>query len=311
MASATTTGRRFEGRAMASGLSLTVDGCDATTATVAWAAVLDEFSRTEAAMSRFLATSEVSTLNRAALAGAPFAPTRRLAAAVQTCERARRLTDGRFDPRIIDTLERIGYRGAPLDGAAAPVVSRERPIARRLDRARIRLDHPIDLGGIGKGLALRWAADRVSAAGVSRFLLDAGGDIVAGVTSPMDRRWQVGIEDPSGDPEPRAVVDLGGGAVATSSIRRLRWVAADGPVHHLVDPSTDRPADGGLAAVTVAGPDPAWAEVWSKALFVAGRRRIADVARARGLAAWWIAVDGTLEMTPAARTRTTWVAGEP
>ena len=67
---------------------------------------------------------------------------------------------------------------------------------------------------------------------------------------------------------------------------------------------------GGLLAVTVAGPDPAWAEVWSKALFVEGAATIASLARARGLAAWWVAADGTLEMTPAARIRTRWVRAE-
>ena len=88
---------------------------------------------------------------------------------------------------------------------------------------------------------------------------------------------------------------------------RRRWTSPDGEaVHHLIDPSTGRPGGDGLLAVTVAGPDPAWAEVWSKALFLVGPSGIADAARARGLAAWWVAVDGTLEMTPAARPMTVW-----
>ena len=58
--------------------------------------------------------------------------------------------------------------------------------------------------------------------------------------------------------------------------------------------------------MTVAGSDPAWAEVWSKALFLEGRRAIGDVARGRGLAAWWVATGGELRMTPAARVMTDW-----
>jgi thiamine biosynthesis lipoprotein len=99
-------------------------------------------------------------------------------------------------------------------------------------------------------------------------------------------------------------------AVATSSVRVNRWRAGERIVHHLIDPSTGEAADAGLLAVTVADRDPAWAEVWSKALFVAGRSAIADVARTRGLAAWWVADDGRLEMTAAARQRTVWVGGE-
>ena len=62
--------------------------------------------------------------------------------------------------------------------------------------------------------------------------------------------------------------------------------------------------------MTVLGPDPAWAEVWSKTLFVGGGRAIASEARARGLAAWWVTDAGDLEMTAAARARTAWVEGE-
>ena len=81
-------------------------------------------------------------------------------------------------------------------------------------------------------------------------------------------------------------------------------------VHHLLDPRTGEPANDGLLAVTVAGADPAWAEVWSKALYLAGRPVIAGEARSRGIAAWWITDDGALEMTPAARALTIWVASE-
>ena len=70
-------------------------------------------------------------------------------------------------------------------------------------------------------------------------------------------------------------------------------------------PSPARPADrraGGRRPCRCdrRRPDPAWAEVWSKVLFLGGRRAIANEARSRGLAAWWVADDGSLEMTPAA-----------
>ena len=81
-------------------------------------------------------------------------------------------------------------------------------------------------------------------------------------------------------------------------------------MHHLIDPRTGEPADGELLAVTVAGSDPAWAEIWSKALFVSGRRGIGPLARSRGLAAWWVTEAGALEMTPAARPLTEWVSTE-
>ena len=81
--------------------------------------------------------------------------------------------------------------------------------------------------------------------------------------------------------------------MATSSVGVRHWLAPDGrPVHHLLDPLTREPARTGLLAVTVAAADPAWTEVWTKALFLAGRRGIGDEARARDLAAWWVTERG-------------------
>jgi len=169
---------------------------------------------------------------------------------------------------------------------------------------------PIDLGGIGKGLALRWAAAELERDGVSDFLLEAGGDLVARGLDPGGGPWLVGIEDPTETIEHLSVIAVMDDAVTTSSILVHRWSVDGRAVHHLLDPRTGEPAEGGLLSVTVAGPDPAWAEVWSKVLFLGGRANIAEEARSRGLAAWWVADDGSLEMTPDARRRTVWVAAE-
>ena len=58
------------------------------------------------------------------------------------------------------------------------------------------------------------------------------------------------------------------GAVATSSVRRRQWQRGDRTVHHLIDPRTGEPGGPGLLSVTVAGPDPAWSEIWSTALYL-------------------------------------------
>jgi thiamine biosynthesis lipoprotein len=282
-----------------------------TTADRAWSAVVDEFEACEQALSRFRQMSAVTRLNQAAQRGEALSVDRRTAVAAHACDRARRVTDGRFDPRIVGHLDAWGYRGAVLDPpvSLSSLAAPER-IVERVDHDRIRLPHPIDLGGIGKGLAVRWAADRVRRVGVDRFLLDAGGDIVARGAGPDRGPWLIGIEDPMGGSDPVAVVAIRDGAIATSSIRRLRWTVDGQERHHLVDPATGQPADGALLAVTVAASDPAWAEVWSKALFITGRRAIGAEARARGLAAWWVTTDRVVEMTPAARIATVWVAGE-
>jgi FAD:protein FMN transferase len=309
---------------MGSPLRLTVVGGSPREAETAWGLVSDEFEAAEQALSRFRESSDLTTVNRAAGTGDPRRVDRRLAAALAAADRAGRVTGGRFDARVLEDLERLGYAGAALpvggptrganggrraDGAA----DRWLTIDPRADMLAIAT--PVDLGGIGKGLALRWAWRRAVRAGlvdrVGGGLLEAGGDLVAGGSAPQPGPWIVGIEDPTGAGGPLATIAVETGAVATSSTLVHRWTGNDGrPVHHLIDPQTGEPSDADLLAVTVAGPDPAWAEVWSKSLFLCGRADIAAVARTRGLAAWWVDEAGRLEMTPAARARTGWVAAE-
>jgi thiamine biosynthesis lipoprotein len=349
---------RFEARAMASPLRLTIgSGVPERSAARAWVAVQAEFEACEQAMSRFRETSEVTQLNRAMVRGdqGPWPASVRLRRALVMTDRARRMTAGRFDPRVLRDLDRLGYRGAslaaeaddgsdmgpsgptaaavtpsvpttdagatlsvPTQGAATQAapgsMAGGRPVVSLDRRGRVRLDAPVDLGGIGKGLALRWAA--TAATGLlppgATGLIDAGGDIVTiGRREPSDP-WPVGLEDPMGGSEELAVVAVAGGAVTTSSVAVNRWTRDDGAsVHHLIDPTTGAPGGDGLLSVTVAGPDPAWSEIWSKALFLEGRASIGPLARRLGWPVWWVAADGGVELTPAARQRTLWLAREP
>lgn len=302
---------------MGSPLRLTVvtgrDSVGIDQAADAWASVRDEFEASEQAMSRFREHSELTRLNRLATRDEAMAVSWRLSRALTACDRAHRLTEGRFDPRVLRDLERLGDRGAPI-GEAGPHEARRAAIGLRVvecdAKGTVRLREPVDLGGIGKGLALRWAAAAVRRCEIPGFVLDAGGDIVATGVPPEGGSWRIGVEDPTGRPEPIAVIAASDVAIATSSIRRRQWMSGDRFVHHLIDPLTGEPGGAGLLAVTVAGADPAWAEVWSKTLFLEGRAGIAELARRRGLAAWWVVDDGTLEMTAAARQQTIWSAGD-
>jgi thiamine biosynthesis lipoprotein len=53
---------------------------------------------------------------------------------------------------------------------------------------------------------------------------------------------------------------------------RRRWTTQAGAAHHIIDPVTRRPAETGLASVTVIAPTSADAEVLAKVLFLLGLR---------------------------------------
>jgi thiamine biosynthesis lipoprotein len=118
----------------------------------AWTIVRATFEVAEAVMSRFRDDSELTRLNRRAPQSAQVSRT--LARGLTAADRARRVTGGRFDPRIVEALERIGYSGVPQRPAVA--AARRRPaggdsrIVERSGRAGpVVVRGPVDLGGIG------------------------------------------------------------------------------------------------------------------------------------------------------------------
>jgi thiamine biosynthesis lipoprotein len=225
------------------------------------------------------------------------------------------LTGGTFDPRVLRSLVALGYgatwarasRTVAASGAPAPPTEPWTPDFDETARAIRVGPEPIDLGGIAKGLALRWAAEALRERGASTFLVDAGGDVVTGGDGPGGAGWHVGVEDPGGRDEPVAVLGLSGQAVATSSTRLRSWRSGDETVHHLIDPRTGRSARVPVDAVTVVADDPAEAEVWSKTLFVDGMH-IGDAAAAHGLAALWVGRDSTPRWSSAMADHLLWWA---
>ena len=74
----------------------------------------------------------------------------------------------------------------------------------------------LDANGVVKGWAAQRAADRLVAAGLRDFCLNAGGDVVARGEPEPGRPWRVAVRAPQ-DPESVLVVlDVRDGAVATS-----------------------------------------------------------------------------------------------
>lgn len=253
---------------MGSPLRLTLAGIREHDADRAWSLVSDVFDSADRELSRWEASSALSRLN--ASVGMSVVVPPMLRRALVLAWRAFRITNGRFDPRIIGALEAAGERaGVSLPPSPTVLSPHDRWIC--ACGPRVRLDAPIDLGGIGKGLALRWSAAALRRAGHGDFLLQAGGDLVARGIGPAGQPWVVGLEDPaSGDRAP-TTVELCDAALATSSIAVRQWLGPDGSLrHHLIDPATGRPGDPVWHSVTVMAPDPVWAEVASKVGFLAG-----------------------------------------
>ncbi|MGI9627172.1 MAG: FAD:protein FMN transferase, partial [Longimicrobiales bacterium] len=149
--------------------------------------------------------------------------------------------------RLTEALSAVGYRSLWVH-PRYPVV--------RLERE----DMSLDLGGIAKGYAADRALGILSARGVSRALVDGGGDLALGAPPPGQEGWLVSL--PEGNR-----VRLAHSGVATSGDLH-RFVMIDGVRYsHVVDPHS------GLGVVdasivTVVAPDASTADAISSALTV-------------------------------------------
>jgi len=267
----------------------------------AFAAVEALFEKYEASLSRFRVESELSAANRAA--GTPFHCSEILFAALEAARAAAADTGGLFEPCVLEALIAAGYDktfavvaltepAAPPRPVPAPA-DRWRAIA--LDRAGRTITTPpgvqLDLGGIGKGLAVDAAAALLRPLG--GCYIDAGGDLVA-YGAADDGPWRVGVQDPWRPERDLTVVQLRDAALATSSRLRRRWRRAGVKQHHLIDPRSGRPAQTDLVAATVRASTAARADVLAKCAVILGGERGAAFLEARCAAGLLVREDGAV-----------------
>jgi thiamine biosynthesis lipoprotein len=245
-------------------------------------------------LTRFDAGSELCELNAEPGESCSVSPT--LAVAVDAALWAARRSDGLVDPTLVGELEVAGYATSRADSAPAGIEDAlsaapgRAPASPRSDAPwnRVSVDSVagivtrppgvrIDTGGSGKGLAADLAADRLG--GYATFVVDAGGDLRLGGDRPLERL--VRIDHPLAD-RPAHEFMLARGAVATSGIRTRLWRTGSGFAHHLLDPSTGKPAWTGVIQASSLGSTALEAETLAKMAFLSGPERAREVLAEHG-----------------------------
>ena len=236
-------------------------------------------------LSRFIADSELSQLNRSPLTAVAAGPL--ICSLARAAIAAGHRSGGLVDATQLGPLERAGYRDSmeatatlSLELALATAPPRRpaspNPQARwrtiEVDERSGTVFRPpglrLDSGGIAKGLAADLAAASLRAH--PTFAVDCAGDIRIGGSAALPRK--VLVDDPFGG-EPLHELEVTEGAVATSGIGRRAWLRPDGsPAHHLLDSGSGQPAFTGIVQVTVLAPTAQLAEVLAKTALLRGPR---------------------------------------
>jgi len=257
-------------------------GCDVEVSPDAGAEQVRQlFEARDRRFSRFQPDSELSHLNRVP-AGASLV-SEELSRMLGHALGAARSTGGLVTPTVGAAVTGAGYDAdfdaLPEDGPSVSAV-RVPPTAALSLRGRLLVrSEPIhlDLNCVVKGATVDDALALLGGGYVS-----AGGDVAT--SAPL----VVGL--PGGD-----AVTLRRGGLATSSVARRRWRRGGEVQHHLIDPSTGRPAVVPWRDVTVAAGTCLAADVAAKAALLLGAAGPSWLDR-RGLAGRFVDEDGVIHL---------------
>jgi thiamine biosynthesis lipoprotein len=211
--------------------------------------------------SRFRPDSELQCAN--ARSGRAVAISPLLAELIAVALAAAETSASRVDPTLARSLRAAGYdRTFSLVRARETwTVEQRRAPAEdwrgiELDATRLTLRTPpgieLDLGATAKAWASDHAAHAIARETGCGVLVSLGGDIAVAGGPPVGG-WPVQIaEDHAAPAGSGPVVSIESGGLATSTTTVRRWHVEGGDAHHVLDPSTGRPATGCWRTASVA-----------------------------------------------------------
>ena len=220
--------------------------------------------------------SELAHVNASAFTN-PVAVSPELFAVLQLAQNIAAQTDGAFDATIRPLADLWGFIWKQHRLPTDEELQRTLPLVNfrhiRLDTAQrtVRFLKPgisIDLGGIGKGVAVDWAIARLRSLGMANAMVKAGGDLRVIGAPPGMAHWTVQLEDPHKKGQ-RVSIPLSDAALSTSGNYENFFEVNGRRYSHVLNPRTGLPVQG-IASCTVIAPTCAESDAWATALFVLG-----------------------------------------
>ena len=203
------------------------------------------------------------------------------------------LSDGLFNPAVGHLIGMWSFHNDEIIDNPAPDRGKIEAFIKDLptmdhvevDNSRIRATHPkvrLDMGGIGKGMALERVIDYLRQAKINNAIINAGGDLKA-IGKHGDRPWSVAIRHPRKKGILAGLDVHDNESVFTSGDYERNYEDDEGKQrHHILDPRTGYPSEG-TQSVTVIHTDAALADAAATALFIAGPTQWLAIAKKMGV----------------------------
>jgi len=244
----------------------------------AFAAGFARIAELDRVMSDYDPHSELSKLSRSAPTNSPVPLSEELLEVLSAADALSRRTEGAFDVTVgpLTKLWRRARRRGEfpaaelLDQARAATGYQHLKLDRRSQTAELLVANMrLDLGGIAKGYAADEALRAMAAQGVTRAIVNAGGDLVAGDAPPGETGWRIGVAALEHAAPPSRFLRVANATVATSG-DLWQHVEIDGIRYsHILDPKTGL----GLtnrSSVTIVAPTGVAADSLASAVSVLG-----------------------------------------
>jgi thiamine biosynthesis lipoprotein len=247
-------------------------------------------------MSNYIVDSEISRFNRLpANQGQKLSPD--FAQVVTEALDISRVSDGAFDITLARAIDAWGF------GPEGQITQTPSTEDIQLLRATVGIDKlifqhdsltktvdgvEISLSAIAKGYAVDKVAMALDALGITRYLVNIGGELRASGKSVDGQLWRVGIEKPHILGGVQEIAQLDNVAIATSGDYRNYHIIDGQQFSHMIDSSTLMPVYHKLALVSIISQRASTADALATAMMAMDEKRAWQFAQNNELAAYLI-----------------------
>lgn len=191
-------------------------------------------------------------------------------------------TDGAFDPTVAPLVNVWGFGFKKRQVPDSDLIDSLRNLVGwkriSIQNGQFYKEDPrivMDFSAIAKGFGVDHVAALFRNLGISNFMVEIGGEIVAQGVNPKGEAWRIGINKPEEDStctnnDLQEVIEVHNGALATSGNYRNYYIQNGRKIGHTIDPKTGYPAQQNILSSTVKAPSCAMADGYATAFMVMG-----------------------------------------
>ena len=174
------------------------------------------------------------------------------------------------DSAMIDSLLEI-------TGYTKVVLSEEGKVVKQDERMML------SCSAVAKGYAVDVIAQFLAKKGITNFMVDIGGEIVARGENPKKELWRIGINKPVDDSlsinqELQTVLNVTDVGIATSGNYRNFYIKDGKKYAHTIDPRTGYPAEQSVLSATIVANDCMTADAYATAFMAMGLEKARQMA---------------------------------